>query len=75
MAPRRSGRGRSQQHWSNTPSNAQEEDHQHLSSSYSVKSNFEDKEEIHYLKNKLDQKYDTIEDMEHDLDEYENKSK
>ena len=40
MAPRRSGRGRSQQHWSNTPSNAQEEDQQHLSSSYSVKSNF-----------------------------------
>ena len=39
MAPRRSGRSRSQQHWSNTPSNAQEEDQQHLSSSSSVKSN------------------------------------
>ena len=33
------------------------------------------KEEIHYLHNKLDTKYDMIEDMEHDLDEYEKKSK
>ena len=40
MAPRRSGRGRSQQHWSiKTPTNAQEEDQHHISSS-SVKSNF-----------------------------------
>ena len=33
------------------------------------------KEEIHYLHNKLDTEQDMIEDMEHDLDEYEKKSK
>ena len=31
----------------------------------------ETKEEIHYLKTKLDQKYDIIDDMEHELDKGE----
>ena len=34
-----------------------------------------DKEEKHYLKNKLDQKYDIIEDMENELDQIERKYK
>ena len=33
----------------------------------------ESKEEIHYLKNKLNQKYDLIDDLEHDLDRHEEK--
>ena len=33
------------------------------------------KENIHFLKNKLDQKYDVIEDLEHDLDQIEEKSR
>jgi chromosome segregation ATPase len=35
----------------------------------------EDKEEIHYLKKKLDQKYDLIEDMENELENIERKLK
>ena len=35
----------------------------------------ESKEEIHYLNNKLNQKYDIIEDMENDLDKIEEKYK
>ena len=35
----------------------------------------EHREEIHYLKNKLDQKYDTIEDLEYDLEQIEEKLK
>jgi predicted RNase H-like nuclease (RuvC/YqgF family) len=33
----------------------------------------ESKEEIHYLKNKLNQKYDLVEDLEHELDKNEEK--
>ena len=32
-----------------------------------------DKEEIHYLKSKLDQKYDLIDDMENELDQIDRK--
>ena len=35
----------------------------------------ENKEEIHYLKNKLDQKYDVIDDIENELDKAERKLK
>ena len=33
----------------------------------------EAKEEIHYLKKKLDQKYDVIDDLEHDIEQIEKK--
>ena len=33
------------------------------------------REEIHYLKNKLETKYDVIEDLEHDLDQIEGQLK
>ena len=39
------------------------------------KGSWKHKEEIHYLKNKLDQKYDTIEDLEDDLDQIDEKLK
>ena len=35
----------------------------------------ESKDEVHYLKNKLNQKYDMLDDLEHDLDKKEEKLK
>ena len=35
----------------------------------------ESKDEVHYLKNKLNQKYDMLDDLEHDLEKKEEKLK